>query len=368
MQTYKQKFDASESAAHNKNIATKIDKDMTDLRARAIDSPTVPRRWVWELIQNAKDVSSEHGVKIRIILNIDDLDDSLKFQHNGQPFSADNIRYLIEQISTKEREKEDNGKRKSTGKFGTGFLTTHLLSEKVIVEGVAKEPELSHRKFQMTLDRSGQTLSQIINAVDLAKNSVSNLDDLPNFASYNEIDFNTSFTYYLSEKLNLDIAEKGIVDLKISISYVLTFVPEIATIELEHDNLSFSISISKPKLEDFEIDFQEIFCNDYVYDTIATVSKGFTTIAVPISIENNIVTIKGVDASIPKLFCDFPLIGTEVFPFPVVINNPNFNPSDPRDSIYLTSSDTKIVLENKRIIDDAVELYFALLDHAAKNE
>lgn len=32
-------------------------------------------------------------------------------------------------ISTKDRTKEEDGKRKTTGKFGTGFLTTHLLSE-----------------------------------------------------------------------------------------------------------------------------------------------------------------------------------------------------------------------------------------------
>lgn len=56
------------------------------------------------------------------------------------PFTADNIRFLIEQISTKSRNRSES-KSKTTGKFGTGFLTTHLLSEIVTVKGVAKEPD-----------------------------------------------------------------------------------------------------------------------------------------------------------------------------------------------------------------------------------
>ena len=44
-----------------------------------------------------------------------------------------NIVFLIEQVSTK-----DEAKR-STGKFGTGFLTTHLLSEIVTISGVLQD-------------------------------------------------------------------------------------------------------------------------------------------------------------------------------------------------------------------------------------
>ena len=43
------------------------------------------------------------------------------FKHNGQPFSAENIRFLIEQISSKDRKKDPTGRAQTTGKFGTGF-------------------------------------------------------------------------------------------------------------------------------------------------------------------------------------------------------------------------------------------------------
>jgi len=106
--TYKEKFAKSESKAHYQNIATKILRDMNDLRAKADSSPTVPRRWIWELIQNAKDVHYKQGVNIKI--EYSKLSDNycIKFSHNGKPFSVDNIRFLIEQISTKDRTKNED--------------------------------------------------------------------------------------------------------------------------------------------------------------------------------------------------------------------------------------------------------------------
>jgi len=69
------------------------------------------------------------------------------------------------------------------------------------------------------------------------------------------------------------------------------------------------------------------------------------------------------------LFCDFPLVGTEKFHFPAIINNPNFNPTDPRDGIYLTSPEivNPQIEENKKIMNEVKSLYFQLLDFAVNN-
>ena len=63
--TYKERFEASEERAHYQNIATKILREMSDLRAQVDSSPTASKRWVWELIQNAKDVSVDGKIRIR---------------------------------------------------------------------------------------------------------------------------------------------------------------------------------------------------------------------------------------------------------------------------------------------------------------
>lgn len=371
--TYKQKFEESEHRAHYQNIATKILRDMNDLRSKAQDSATVPRRWIWELIQNAKDVHYDDGVSIRIDFQDDDSLPKVIFRHNGKPFTADNIRFLIEQISTKDRAKDDDGKRKNTGRFGTGFLTTHLLSEVVTVNGVAKEPELSHRKFELTLDRRGYELEDITTAVQKAKDSVANLDDLEPYESYSKDNLNTSFSYSLPDKLSIQIAKAGFEDLQKCLPFALLFVNEIETVEVSHLN---QLYYTNRKEEESVLKYQSVFIEKRSENiteelTYVKLTKGFTNIVVPIKHEGDEIEILPIHKDTPKLFCDFPLIGTETFSFPVIVNNPNFNPTDPRDGVFLNSTQQRpnpLVEENKKIIDEAIELYFILLEYAIKNK
>jgi hypothetical protein len=71
--TFKSQFSASQVKAHNRIIATKIHEELTKLRAGVDASPTTPRRWVWELIQNAKDVNIGGKVRVRIKADLDDV-------------------------------------------------------------------------------------------------------------------------------------------------------------------------------------------------------------------------------------------------------------------------------------------------------
>lgn len=82
------------------------------------------KRWIWELIQNAKDVVNTTGeVNINIHFAADK--SIIQFEHDGKLFSTESLIYLIELVSTKDRDKES----KTTGKFGTGFLK-HICCQK----------------------------------------------------------------------------------------------------------------------------------------------------------------------------------------------------------------------------------------------
>lgn len=370
--TYRDKLTQSEHKAHYQNIATKILREMSSLRASVETSPNTPRRWIWELLQNAKDVSGSEGVNIKIATAEKNKRKYLIFQHDGRPFTADNIRFLIEQISSKDRTKDVDGRRKETGKFGTGFLTTHLLSDTVVVKGVVKEQGLKHRKFTLKLDRSGFDIDDIIKAVEVSKEQILDIDSTEPYLAYDASDLNTSFIYHLEDDLSKEIMQQGLTDLNVNLPYTLCFVDDINTVTIADEAKAFKIT--KKKLLNNKINIITVEITDkkkhIQVQRFASLSKGLTSVLIPISIENANIKILPVGFDVPKIFCDFPLLGTESFPFPAVINNPGFNPTDPRDGIFLTDSTriNPLVEENKLIISDAVQLYFDLLKFAITNK
>ena len=145
--------------AHDTNVANKIIDSLKGLKQSSDDKSRC--RWVWELIQNAKDVVNSNG-NVDIMISFNEEQKKLQFSHNGKPFTIQNIVFLIEQVSTKDRD-EKNELNNNTGKFGTGFMTTHLLSEKVMVSGVLQNDNNELRKIELEINRSESTREGIIN-------------------------------------------------------------------------------------------------------------------------------------------------------------------------------------------------------------
>lgn len=163
---YKDKLDEIMYSVNNKAISTKILQHMD--RIRNNDDEGQARRFVWELIQNAKDVAqADVPLCIKVMLE----QDRLIFAHNGKSFLLKNILSLINQVSGK------NDDSQTTGKFGTGFITTHLLAEKVTVRGVLEDFGLELRRFEVLIDRSGRDDAEVIAAVDRAMDSLRGIDD-----------------------------------------------------------------------------------------------------------------------------------------------------------------------------------------------
>ena len=367
--SYKDKFEQSDKKALNSLIATKILDLMDKLRLDANEN--AQRRWIWELLQNAKDVAfDEQQVATEINIQNQNGTKSVSFSHNGKPFSVDNITFLIKQVSTKDRNTtEKNAKPKTTGKFGTGFLTTHLLSEKVEVSGVVKEPDLDYRNFVLPLDRSGRTTEQIIESVNNSISVRDTLDSKPALENYSPNNFNTTFLYNLDEE-GYNVANIGVDDLHLSLPYTLSFLPTIKSLSIRHESVVYELS-KVEKLTEF-INISTIHKKTFTETSefkIITLEKNNTTIAVEIEQSVDKTYLKCLSKELPKIYCDFPLIGTNDFTLPFVINNPNFNPTEPRDGVWLTDHNTETkILENKEIFLNSLELYLELLDFAIENK
>lgn len=359
--------------AQESQAANKIIDMLKDLESKNDDITAY--RWVWELIQNAKDVPNSTG-KVDIIISFDEANKKLEFKHNGRLFATKNIIFLIEQVSTKERGKIENKEEKTTGKFGTGFLTTHLLSKKVNVSGYIQDENEPISKFSIDLDRTSEEQKEIISSIE---NSCNQLEQ-NSCEVTNEIDernFNTCFTYKL-DCYGVKVANEGIKNLLDTAPYIFAFVSQLNSITIntnENKQIIRRIKEMPIRLENSKVvktcvSTNNIEQNKYIllkYNTDMSVE-----IAVEVEPTNDGKKICPLKYNLPKLYCDFPLLGTNDFAFPIAINCRAFNPTEPRNGIFLTSKDgrkdTDDVELNKKNIKEAVELYIHLLDYFVKNQ
>jgi regulator of replication initiation timing len=365
---YRDNISQAKQKVYEKAVATKI-LDLMD-KLRMSNNENNRRRWIWELLQNAKDVKSNARGTVDVVIDFQPSDGILVFKHNGRCFSSDNITFLIEQVSTKER--SDENSEDTTGKFGTGFLTTHLLSETVEVRGIVKDDCLPYRKFCISLDRSGKDLKDIVVSVNNSLEQLDQLERSEDLKDYDEKEFNTAFTYYLDEN-GLGTAIVGIQDLGKSLPVTLVFLPSIGSVEIHHENIAFS-ALRFEEIKDaknFSIRLHKIAeksTPDVKELNFISVKGLACEIAMPVRREDSLISLaeSGKD-EIPRIFCDFPLIGSEYFGIPFIINSCHFYPTEPRDGIFLTDINNEKVEGNKKIVRDAVSYYLDFIEYAASH-
>ncbi|NJN74752.1 MAG: hypothetical protein HC799_19170 [Limnothrix sp. RL_2_0] len=367
-------FNKSAIRQLNRITAQKIFEKMRILRM----SPTenAKRRWIWELLQNAKDKAAIDFPDKKVKIHIEYTSDALIFSHNYGYFSTENIEGVIRQISSedKDREEDENLQEqpKTTGRFGTGFMTTHLLSEKVDVKGLYRDENHNWFEISFPLDRSGKDLPHLIESIDhsfeCAENNINEiLEGTQDFSK-----FNTKFTYNLTEKSRENV-EKGLEDLELSLPYTLIFIDRIESVEIKINKQSIFYKIRKSeKLSELisHISFEKVTDNQKEYFDYISLSSSLTTVVLPVvpdETSSNVIKFEKRSVNLSKLFLDFPLIGTEKFGFPLIINNPFLEPTEPRDGIFLTDEEGEHILKNKNIILEATSLYIKLLDYAVEN-
>jgi hypothetical protein len=184
-------------------------------------------------------------------------------------------------------------------------LTTHLLSEKVEVSGIVKEPDLDYRSFVLPLDRSGRTPEQIIESVNKSITVRDTLDTQPPLSNYNPNGFNTTFQYNLDDE-GYKVAKVGVEDLHLSLPFTLAFLPSIKSVTLKHENITYELA--KIENESSNIQIATIVKRTISGTTeikIVTLSKNATTIAIEIENRNGKIYVKGFSDELPRLFVIF---------------------------------------------------------------
>ena len=362
------KFDTQDL---NRKSALDIFEKLRPIR-QGINKEFIARRLIWELIQNAKDnvavcnINSDNNLVVDITLT----DDKFVFSHNKGFFKNENVRGLIRRYSSSDKDRSETNADEApttTGRFGTGFMTTHLLSELVEIKGVFQENAETYKTFELNLDRSGHNVQELIQGIEKAFASVeTSVSKSSAITSPNINEFKTQFIYHLNNG-GLELAKIAAEELKNTAAYALINHSNIKSIRFDSSSSKFNFSLSKLKsipFEETEIVTYELQIGDN-QESKHYVSVGVdeTKIILPIQIIGNDYFLLPIEKEVPKVFLDFPMIGTEELNLPFVINSPFFEPTVERDGISISESndnDTKI---NVSVFNEAYRLYNILINY-----
>jgi DNA-binding sugar fermentation-stimulating protein len=356
------------SIAFITEIHTESQNQLHSIPAKRLKEKLIPiaskqnemaRRWFWELLQNASDYNEQVHVRLQIE------NEQITFSHTGAPFSTIDVLNVIAPDSGKDG--DELGNKQNIGKFGSGLISTHVLSSLINVRGIVRSKENGvHHGFEVDLDRSQPNNKEFL--MESIKEAKEQFEKSIAVVDYQEGTFQTHFSYLFSRPFEaIDgkaAAVKGIQHVIDILPYTLCFLPGVLSVEIINQTDDFE------QFSNFKIAFKSKERDQFIFEktldgakeqlTMLCLSKDDASTAVQIN-NNQVVPYP---AEIAKLFCGLPLTGTELVGLPIIVNSLEFDPSIERDAIELSPNDTR----NQKILLESAELYNSLLNHLAKEE
>jgi len=335
--------------------------------------PSHAKRAIWELFQNAVDLSPYCEVSISIT------DNELIFSHNGVPFTMHTLDCLFTQVSSKTltEKKLDRDYTDPIGQYGTGFMTSHSFGDVVKVSGSIEDDfeELDtqsktegHINFEnLIIDRSTQDWEILCNEISNLREKVTAL--LSQTLTYEEL-LRTIFKFEFNNELNNIRAKDAIESLKIILPYVMIFndrLKKVDVTDIDGNNIKYQKDDNEHQTEHYFT--QSIYINEKIKQ-ISYIKTERIILVLPFQSifaeDNYIGQADALPNSLPRLFLFYPLIGTENFGFNFVIHSKNFQPTEPRDGLHLNSENEKNKIEeeaNRKLLEEASNLIFDFLEN-----
>ena len=328
-----------------------------DIQAREKERKEFEKRWFWELLQNAKDsVPESENVNVKIEIK----EKEIAFSHSGNPFELDEILSLIIQGSSKT---DDDSK---TGRFGTGFMTTYLLSKKVKITGKLTN---DNGYFNFWLNRDAQDIKEFYKL-----QSISNDDFIKSIqeTSYiNNSEYKTRFVYNLDDKGEIT-SQKGLQSLNELIPFTQLFNNQIGSITV--DNIGDITTYEKERIKGYELNNYKVEEWKLKSSNSKNTVKAYIIrdnefdVVLVTEVEGKIEKLIKIDDKYPRLFFTFPLIGTEELGIPFIINSTSFDPKIERDGVYLNSNgdSSNGITKNKELISKLLEVAISIFPEIIK--
>lgn len=305
-------------------------------------------RWAWELLQNAHDAATSNGSAVRLEVS----GGQFRFLHDGRSFSDLEIAHLIYHGSTKVDKEEE------IGRFGSGFLSTHLVSPVVRVQGRLSD----NRHFSFALDRSGGSVQALRDGMERSfEEFEESITDAP---SRDLGRFTTSFEYQVGDE-SLALLRSGLQQVQDCAPNVLAFAPSINSIEIEDEAGAWSIARRAQASLGEGLSLLEFGGTLSAQQKVALDARS-AGLLVALSLSGTAEGLSVIGQKLPHLFIVFPLIGTERLSLPVAISCTAFKPLEDRNGIVLTG-DAEASSSNGKLLYEAVPAIARLLKVAAEH-
>jgi hypothetical protein len=356
----------------------KDESDKADLKQHADkiilafenSSPIDARRSLWELIQNARDLSPK--AKIEVFLE----PHQLSFTHYGETFDSNTLLCLIKQVSSKTRKKKeqkaDQEEVKEVGQYGSGFLTTHSFGKRFLIDGTLKLQESQFVKLEgFEIDRVAKDSDELTGKLLIQQNSVFSLVENGTVTSSPSA---TTFRYQFD--LEMEKASAAIAISRITESFipaVMALNNQISAITISNVGANPNYSRTYKKLESYaegELTVTPVQEDEQPPVNIYLLQVDKETdlkIILPLA---TVSSAMAPPATMSRLFLYFPLIGTEAWGFNFIIHCGLFNPHEKRDSIWISSDNVQNKdkeANNQQIIEKASQAIFSFMEKNSIN-
>ena len=332
---------AAKEEAHDETIWGKPANDI--ITGIGNNSGVRPQRAIWEMVQNARDVSLNGKADIVF----ERQHDCFIFQHNGISFTNNTLEALILQTSSKVRNDSVQ-----VGQYGTGFLTTHKLGLKFTLSSsvqLLENEQLFHHFSNFLIDRSSTDKKQMRDSLkkqikiteEWARNPtiVSGPSSLTTFRYIQEHEV---------EKMNTKEAFKASSALA---PYVIALNPCVNSISFVDNvedckelyirksteiintcNFYNVVKVTIDKCETESCDFTVLMLQSK--ETVEESGEPKVIVILPIKeLESKSVAF-ALSKDVPNLFIYLPLLGTEQWGLNFIFHSPLFTcDKDSRDSL-----------------------------------
>ena len=343
------KYEEARKEQLNRNEARSIRASV----AKAQQNPhPAGLRWPFELLQNALD-SGPREDRSFITIGLRRESSKVVFEHDGAPFTSLELAALLSGGSSKEFESDV-----TTGRFGTGFLVTHVLAEQTELHGLL-EVGAGYEQFELMLDRSGDedAILENIHSCNDAIRAATPLSDLDRVPS-------ARFKYPITDDSPLTL---GLEALKRALPYLFATRTSLGRVELETEEGCSEVwtagEIQGDVLDDGYVEYRllKVDRNGSTLPEIRvyrfmTREGGKAAALVLLERLEDGWKVRLPQPDAPRVFREYPLRGSGFLPINFVLDG-KFEPDQERSKLFMTD-------EDKRLLEDAFDAAVVAVKYA----